>query len=60
MRYLMQFVRPAHAFVYVAKHPGIIEPRPGVTDYVVDGDEPQAYGRVTISEYVEPATDQEG
>lgn len=58
MRYLMEFRSPAHAKVFDVKHPGIITPEPGVTRYVVD-DAPPAFGPVTVTEYVEPATDQD-
>ena len=59
MRYLMEFRTAAHAKVFDVKHPGIIDPQRGVTVYIVDA-EPPAFGPVSVSEYVEPAADQEG
>lgn len=50
MRYLIEFRQPAHAFVYDAKHPGIIDPQPGVTEYIVDG-EPPAHNLVTVTPF---------
>lgn len=52
MRYLMEFRTAAHAKVFNAKHPGIIDPQPGVTAYTVDT-EPPEFGPVTVTP-VEP------
>ncbi len=48
MRYLMQFRTPVHARLFDEKHPGIIAPQPGVTDYVVDT-EPPPFGPVIVT-----------
>jgi hypothetical protein len=52
MRYLMEFRTAAHAKVFNVKHPGIIDPQPGVTAYTVDT-EPPEFGPVTVTP-VEP------
>lgn len=57
MRYLIQFRHAGHVKLFDLRFPGVIEPQIGVLDYVVDS-EPPRFGAAVVSEYVEPADEQ--